>query len=82
MYMHRMSTRSSLRFLSAAALLFLPSTGSRAQAPAPEQTAPASAAPAEQQPVAIIKKESRLVLVDAVVTDKKGTYIHDVAQTD
>jgi hypothetical protein len=42
-----------------------------AQSPAQEQAAPAPAAsPAPQQPVAIIKKESRLVLVDAVVTDK------------
>src|SRR6202045_2266963 len=82
MYMHRMTTRVSLRSLSAAALLFLLSPGSRAQAPAQEPAAPASAAPTEQQPVAIIKKESRLVLVDAVVTDKKGNYVHDLAQKD
>src|SRR5262245_46767431 len=40
---------------------------------------------ASQQPVPIsqtIKKESRLVLVDTVVTDKKGNYIHDLAQSD
>src|SRR5262249_5724803 len=30
----------------------------------------------------VIKKESRLVLVDAVVTDKKGKYIRDLAQGD
>jgi VWFA-related protein len=30
----------------------------------------------------IIKKESRLVLVDAVVTDKKGNYVRDLAQND
>ena len=82
MYMHRMTTRVSLRSLSAAAVLFLLSPGSRAQAPAQEPAAPASAAPTEQQPVAIIKKESRLVLVDAVVTDKKGNYVHDLAQKD
>src|SRR5262245_14266346 len=38
-----------------------------------------------QQPVPIsqtIKKESRLVLVDTVVTDKKGNYIHDLGQSD
>src|SRR5207249_9374513 len=29
-----------------------------------------------------IKKESRLVLVDTVVTDKKGNYIHDLSQGD
>jgi VWFA-related protein len=45
---------------------------------------PADAA-ATQQPVPIaqiIKKESRLVLVDTVVTDKKGNYIHDLTQND
>jgi VWFA-related protein len=82
MYKHRKSTRSSLSLLTAAALLCLTPARSRAQAPAPEQAAPAAAAPAEQQPVAIIKKESRLVLVDAVVTDKKGNYVHDLAQKD
>jgi VWFA-related protein len=61
------------------------------QAPAPNQTpaapppaaaaAPAPATP-EQQPAAIIKKESKLVLVDAVVTDKKGNYVHDLTQKD
>jgi VWFA-related protein len=81
MYLHR-NTHISFRLLSAAALLFLWSAGSGAQAPAQEQAAPASAAPAEQQPAAIIKKESRLVLVDAVVTDKKGNYVHDLAQKD
>ncbi|MFI5059749.1 MAG: VWA domain-containing protein, partial [Candidatus Acidiferrales bacterium] len=30
----------------------------------------------------IIKKESRLVLVDAVVTDKKGKYVRDLTQND
>jgi VWFA-related protein len=29
-----------------------------------------------------IKKESRLVLVDTVVTDKKGKYVHDLTQGD
>jgi VWFA-related protein len=61
------------------------------QAPAPQQApsaaAPTSAAPPapatpEQQPVAVIRKESKLVLVDAVVTDKKGNYVHDLAQKD
>src|ERR1700732_728053 len=51
----------------------------QAQAP-PAAAAPASA-PAEQQP-GVIKKESRLVLVDAVVTDKKGNYIRDLAAKD
>ncbi len=45
---------------------------------------PAPAADA-QPPVQVgqtIKKESRLVLVDAVVTDKKGNYVHDLSQND
>jgi VWFA-related protein len=81
MYMHRMSTRSSLRLLTAAVLCLAPAR-SWAQAPAQEQAAPAPAPAVEQQPVAVIKKESRLVLVDAVVTDKKGNYVHDLAQKD
>src|SRR5882724_7164120 len=51
-------------------------------APAP---APASQEAASTQPQtspAMIKKESRLVLVDAVVTDKKGNYIRDLATKD
>lgn len=48
----------------------------RAQQPAPPP------APADQQPGAVIKKETRLVLVDAVVTDKKGNYIHDLTKGD
>ena len=50
-----------------------------AQAPA---QAPAPAAEAVQAPGAVIKAESRLVLVDAVVTDKKGDYVHDLKQND
>jgi hypothetical protein len=30
----------------------------------------------------VIKKESRLVLVDTVVTNKKGEYVHDLKQSD
>jgi VWFA-related protein len=58
-----------------------------APSPAQEQTAPPpqppQAAPsAEQQPAVVIKKESKLVLVDSVVTDKKGNYIRDLTQND
>jgi len=60
-----------------------------AQASPQEQAAPAPA-PASKKPhplrpqtsPATIKKESRLVLVDAVVTDKKGNYIRDLATKD
>src|SRR5262245_25007677 len=54
-----------------------PAGAASTQKPADDTTA--------QQPVAIsqtIKKESRLVLVDTVVTDKKGNYIHDLTQGD
>ena len=52
--------------------------GQTPQAPAP------AAAPAEAvaQGGPAIKTESRLVLVDAVVTDKKGGYVHDLTQND
>jgi VWFA-related protein len=58
-----------------------------AQAPPPQQTvapppAAAPADPANQQSSVVIKKESKLVLVDTVVTDKKGAYIHDLKQQD
>jgi len=69
------------RTIQLAATLYFAPAPSRAQeqpAPPPPQAAPA----AEQQPVVVIKKESKLVLVDAVVTDKKGNYIRDLAQND
>jgi len=50
------------------------------QQPAPP--APQASAPADSQAVAVIKKETKLVLVDAVVTDKKGNYIRDLTQND
>jgi VWFA-related protein len=46
---------------------------------------PKPEAQAQQQPVAtspVIRTESRVVLVDAVVTDKKGNYVHDLNQKD
>src|ERR1700739_77389 len=47
--------------------------------------APSPAAAPDQQPIQVgptIKKESRLVLVDTVVTDKKGNYLHDLSKND
>src|SRR5581483_11311275 len=42
-----------------------------------------AALPAQDQPpLTVIKTETRVVLVDAVVTDKKGNYISDLAQKD
>lgn len=46
---------------------------------------PKPEAQAQQQPMAtspVIRAESRVVLVDAVVTDKKGNYVHDLSQKD
>ncbi len=50
----------------------------QAGSPAPRQ----EAAAASQQPVVVIRSESKLVLVDTVVTDKKGNYLHDLTQND
>src|SRR5215472_11076323 len=47
----------------------------------PPPPAPQAAAPAEQSGVTI-KKETKLVLVDAVVTDKKGNYVRDLKQNE
>jgi VWFA-related protein len=84
MYTDRMNARTGLSLIVAATLLCVGAPRSRAQAASQEQAAPAAATPppAEQQPVAVIKKESRLVLVDAIVTDKKGNYVHDLTQND
>jgi VWFA-related protein len=49
------------------------------------QQAPAQAAVPDAQVVqqpTVLRSESRLVLVDAVVTDKKGKYVHDLKQED
>src|ERR1700720_3432572 len=54
----------------------------RAQEQQPTPPPPQAAEQAAPQPGAMIKKESKLVLVDAVVTDKKGNYIHDLSQAD
>jgi VWFA-related protein len=48
------------------------------QTPSPQ----APATETDQQPGPAIKAESRLVLVDAVVTDKKGNYVHDLTKDD
>jgi hypothetical protein len=45
-------------------------------------SAQAPSTDAGQQPGSAVKVESRLALVDAVVTDKKGNYVHDLTQND
>src|SRR6185437_1165681 len=47
--------------------------------PAPAQS-PTSQAASTSTP--IIRTETRLVLVDTIVTDKKGNYLHDLEQKD
>ena len=47
---------------------------------AAQQTAPPQAYPAD--PNAVIRVETNVVLVDAVVTDKKGNYVRDLKQKD
>ena len=59
----------------------MPFVGILCLAGALAQDKPANAqAPAGPSP--IIRTETKLVLVDTVVTDKKGTYIHDLALKD
>ncbi len=48
----------------------------------PAPPPPPAASPTDQQPAVVIRKESKLVLVDAVVTDKKGNYVRDLTQND
>ena len=65
----------------AAATAWLVAAEVRAQQSTSQEQTSATAAPADTAgPQAIIKKESNLVLVDAVVTDKKGDYVHDLTQ--
>jgi VWFA-related protein len=51
-----------------------------ALAPAAPRGAQQPSAPALPNPTTVIKVEANLVLVDAIVTDKKGNYIHDIEQ--
>ena len=62
-----------LDFLLAAALTFLATGGAQSQQSNP---------PAAETSVPTIKVETRLVLVDTVVTDKKGNYIRDLTAKD
>jgi VWFA-related protein len=69
--------------LLALVFLAIPASPSILRGQNPEPAKPE--APALQQPIAtaqVIRAESRVVLVDAVVTDKKGNYVHDLTQKD
>jgi VWFA-related protein len=65
----------------AAGLACAAPTPSRAQQQ-PPPAPPQAAVPADQTPVVVIKKESKLVLVDAVVMDKKRNYVRDLTKDD
>src|SRR2546427_3352930 len=67
-------------WLTAGVMCAVPAPARRQGQPTPPP--PQAASPAERQPAVVIKKESKLVLVDSVVTDKKGNYVRDLAQND
>src|SRR5215471_15510569 len=83
---HMKSQRSYSRIFSLAAgfLVFFCGNALPAQEPPAQQPPPpATASARDQQPApVVIRKETKLVLVDAVVTDKKGNYVRDLAQND
>jgi VWFA-related protein len=78
-----MGIRKPATYIAAAVfgLLALGTTG-RAQAPAAPTPEASPAKPGDGQTEAVIRKETRLVLVDTVVTDKKGKYVRDLTQKD
>jgi VWFA-related protein len=57
-----------------------PKDASKDASPAPPQAADQNSTVPQSN--VVIKKESRLVLVDTVVTDKKGGYVRDLKQSD
>src|SRR5216683_1948169 len=67
-------------WLAAGVMCAAPASSRAQEQPAPPP--PQAASPADQQPTVVIKKESKLVLVDAVVADKKGNYVRDLTQND
>lgn len=78
-----MGIRKLATYIAAAAFGFLAlGITSLAQAPTAPTPEASSAKPGDGQTEAVIHKETRLVLVDTVVTDKKGKYVRDLAQKD
>src|SRR6266568_2598384 len=67
-------------WLAAGVMCATPASSRAQEQPTPPP--PQAASPADQQPTVVIKKESKLVHVDAVVADKKGNYIRDLTQND
>ncbi len=81
----KLGINNSKRILTVA-LLALAAWPIAARAQAPDAAKPATPpTPGTEQAVAtgtVIRTESRIVLVDAVVTDKKGKYVPDLTQND
>lgn len=76
--------RASYLFIPlACGLVFAAGTPAQdgSQPPAAPATAPASAG-RTASPATVIRTETRLVLVDTVVMDKKGKYVRDLTQSD
>src|SRR3989441_4897552 len=76
---YRRSIRLAV-WLAAGVMCAAPASSRAQEQPTPPP--PQAASPADLQPTVVIKKESKLVLVDAVVADKKGNYIRDLTQND
>ncbi len=71
------------KFFVALALLFVACSFPGMARPQESPRPPASKEPSGGSTASpVIKTESRIVLVDAVVTDKKGNYIRDLTQND
>ncbi len=84
-----MKSREQLRWIAimavAGAVVAWKVTGSVPHAHAQQtaaQTQPTSAADALPSEATVFKAQSKLVLVDSVITDKKGNYIHDLTKKD
>lgn len=78
-------TKGKAKLLMLGGLFFALAGTTRAQSKAQEGNAASESVAKPQDAVrsgVVLKSESRLVLVDAVVTDKKGNYIHDLRQGD
>src|SRR5438445_5139629 len=73
-------TFRSAAWLAAGVMCLTPAPSQGQGQPVP--ATPQAASPGEHQSGVMIKKESKLVLVDSVVTDKKGNYVRDLAQND
>jgi VWFA-related protein len=80
LWLRRFWTLLSTALIAAAS--FLVAAGQSQQPPTQAPAAqgqPSQAQPESASSIPVIMAETKLVLVDTIVTDKKGTYIHDLA---